>query len=106
MYKIVIVGEKEDILPYQSVGFEIEPVKTAVETVSVLRKITQDISVGTILITENVAEQCLGMIAELRSKTAKAITIIPAQQGSRHTGTMELNKEIARAVGMDIFANE
>ena len=55
MYKIVIVGEKEDILPYQSIGVEIEPVKTMVETVSVLRRITHDPSVEIILITENMA---------------------------------------------------
>ncbi|MFN3531768.1 MAG: V-type ATP synthase subunit F [Candidatus Brocadia sp.] len=103
MSKIVIIGEKEDILPYQSIGVEIEPVKTISETVNILRKTGQDSSIGIILLTENVAEQCLGTITELRKKTAKAITIIPTQQGSRHTGTMELNKEIGRAVGMDIM---
>ncbi len=106
MSKIVVIGEKEHILPYQSIGVGIEPVKTVTETVSILRKTAGDSLIEIILITESMAEQCLGMIAELRSKTAKVITIIPAQQGSRHTSTMELNKEIARAVGMDIFANE
>jgi len=104
MYKIVIIGEKEVILPYQSIGVETEPVKTISETVNILRKTAQDSTVAIILITEDMAEQCLDTIIELRSKTDKAITIIPTQQGSRHTGTMELNKEIGRAVGMDILA--
>jgi V/A-type H+-transporting ATPase subunit F len=104
MYKIVIVGEKEDILPYQSIGVEIEPVKTIVETVSVLRRITQDPSVEIILITENMAEQCLNTISELRNKIQKAITIIPTQQGCNQTSTEELSKEISRAVGVDISA--
>ena len=38
MSKIVIIGEKEDILPYQSIGVEIEPVKTTADTVSALRE--------------------------------------------------------------------
>ena len=104
MSKIVIIGEKEDILPYQSIGVEIEPVKTTADTVSALRKIVQNPSVAIILITENMAEQCLDTITELRSKTNKAITIIPTQQGSRKTSMMELSKEISRAVGMDILA--
>ena len=103
MLKIVIIGEKEDILPYQSIGVEIEPVKTTADTVSVLRKTAQNAQVAIILITENMAEQCLDTIVELRNKTAKAITIIPTQQGIRQTSMMELNKEIGRAVGMDIL---
>ena len=104
MSKIVIIGEKEHILPYQSIGVDIESVKTTAATVSILREITQNPQVAIILITENMAEQCLDTIAELRNKTARAITIIPTEQGSRQTSLTELNKEIARAVGMDILA--
>jgi len=103
MLKIVIIGEKNDILPYQSIGAEIEPVKTIVDTVSALRKTAQNPSVAIILITENMAEQCLDTITELRNKTSIAITIIPTEQGSRRTSMIELNKEISRAVGMDIL---
>ena len=103
MSKIVIIGEKEDVLPYQSIGVEIEPVKMTADTVSVLRKTAQNAQVAIILITENMAEQCLDTIAELRSKTAKAITIVPTEQGSRRTSMIELSKEISRAVGMDIL---
>jgi len=103
MSKIVIIGEKNDILPYQSIGVEIEPVKTTADTVSVLRKTAQNPSVAIILITENMAEQCLDTITELRNKTSIAITIIPTEQGSRRTSMIELNKEIGRAVGMDIL---
>ena len=103
MSKIVIIGEKKDILPYQSIGVEIEPVKTIVDTVAILKKIVQNPSVAIILITENMAEQCLDTITELRNKTSIAITIIPTEQGSRRTSMIELNKEISRAVGMDIL---
>jgi len=103
MLKIVIIGEKNDIQPYQSIGVEIEPVKTIAETVSALRKTAQNAQVAIILITENMAEQCLDTITELRSKTAKAITIIPTEQGSRQISMIELNKEIGRAVGVDIL---
>ncbi|MDO8140779.1 MAG: V-type ATP synthase subunit F [Candidatus Brocadiales bacterium] len=103
MLKIVIIGDKNDILPYQSIGVEIKPVKTTAETVSVLREITQNTQVAIILITENMAEQCLDTITELRNKTNKAITIVPTEQGSRRTSMIELNKEIPRAVGVDIL---
>src|SRR3990167_6969434 len=104
MLKIVIIGEKNDIQPYQSIGVEIEPVKTIAETVSALRKTAQNAQVAIILITENMAEQCLDTITELRNKTAKAITIVPTEQQSRRTSMIELNKEISRAVGMDILS--
>ena len=76
------------------------------ETINALKKTTLNDRIGLILITENMAEQCLDSITQLRSNTGKAIIIIPTHQGSRHTSVRELNKEIARAVGMDIFANE
>ena len=103
MLKIVIIGEKNDILPYQSIGVEIEPVKTTSDTVSALRKTAQNPSVAIILITENMAEQCLDTITELRNKTSIAITIIPTEQGSRQISMLEFNKEIGRAVGLDIL---
>ena len=106
MLKIVIIGEKEDILPYQSIGVEIEPVKTTADTVSVLRKTAQNSQVAIILITENMAEQCLDTITELRNKTAKAITIVPTEQGSRQISMLELNREIGRAVGLDILTKK
>jgi len=106
MLKIVIIGEKEDILPYQSIGVEIEPVKTTADTVSALRKTAQNPRVAIILITESMAEQCLDTITELRNKTAKAITIIPTEQGSRHASMIELSKEIGRAVGVDILGKK
>ena len=101
-YKIAIIGEKDDILPYQSIGLEIEPVKTREETVNAFKKITQDSSVGIILITENMAEQCLDTITGLRNKTAKAMSIIPTQQENRGVSAKELKKEIGRSVGVDI----
>ena len=106
MFKIVIIGEKEDILPYQSIGVEIEPVKTTADTVSALRKTAQNPQVAIILITENMAEQCLDTITELRNKTAKAITIVPTEQGSRQISMLELNREIGRAVGLDILTKK
>lgn len=102
-YKIVIIGEKNDILPYQSIGLEIEPVKTREETINAFKKIIQDSSIGIILITENMAEQCLDTITELRGKTAKAMSIIPTQQENRGVSAMELKKEIGRSVGIDIL---
>ncbi|MEK7700233.1 MAG: V-type ATP synthase subunit F [Planctomycetota bacterium] len=103
MSKIAIIGEKDDVLPYQSIGVEIEPVKTVAETIAALGKHAHNPEVAIIFITENVAEQCLDAIAGLRSKTAKAITIIPTEQGSRNTGMRELGKEIARAVGLNVL---
>ena len=103
MYKIVIIGEKEDIMPYQNIGVEIASVKTVSGTVTNLKKFASDPITGIILITEDVAGQCLDMINELRNKTQKAITIIPTQIGSKQTGITELGKEVGRAVGIDIL---
>ena len=106
MSKIIVIGEKDDVLPYQSIGAGIEPVKTASEAVAALEKSAHDPETAMILITENVAEQCLDAIAGLRSKTAKPITIVPTEQGSRNTGMRELGREIGRAVGLNVFEIE
>lgn len=103
MYKIVIIGEKEDILPYQSIGVEILPVKTIHETISLLNTTAKDPSVGIILITETMAGPCPDAVSEVRNKTAKAVTIVPAGHKSGDTSTTAFNRTIARAVGMDIL---
>ncbi len=103
MGNIIVIGEKEHILPYQSIGVEIEPVATGKETLLALEKRTQDPLVEIILITEDMAEYCLDAITGLRNKTQKIITIIPAQHGSRHVGMLELNKEMKRTIGTDIL---
>src|SRR3989304_537999 len=106
MLKIVIIGEKEDILPYQSIGVEIEPVKTTADTVSALRKTAQNSQVAIILITENMAEQCLDTITELRNKTAKAITIVPTESGSSQIRSRGLNRSRVRPWGLCILTKK
>ena len=94
MLKIVIIGEKEDILPYQSIGVEIEPVKTTADTVSALRKTAQNPQVTIILITENMAEQCLDTIHGIKKQNSQGDYHCPhgaGKQTHQHDRTQQRN---------------
>ena len=94
--------KKEDILPYQSYGVEIEPVKNDSRDCYRSQKSCSKSSGGNYINYREHGRTMPRYDYRVKGvKTNKAITIIPTEQGS--TRMIELNKEIGRAVGMDIL---
>lgn len=104
MYKIGVVGDKDSVLAFKSIGIDTYPVIDYKEA----RSIVDDLAnrgYGLIFITEQVAEKIEETIYRYKKKLVPAIILIPSNQGSLGIGMAEINKNVEKAVGSNIFAN-
>ncbi len=103
MSKVVAVGEKDLIIGFKAVGVEIVPVKSPSEVGVVLKKLSQDASIGLILITETIAEGCLDVISSFREGSPAVILIVPSHLPTKHISMLEMKHNIEKAVGIDML---
>lgn len=104
MSKIVAVGERDLIIGFKAVGVELSPVKSPSEVNAVLKKLSQDTSVGLILITETIAEGCLDVISSFRNESSVVILIAPSHLPTKHISMIEMKRNIEKAVGVDMLS--
>ncbi|MGR3309610.1 MAG: V-type ATP synthase subunit F [Candidatus Brocadiales bacterium] len=104
MFKVVAVGEKDLIIGFKAVGVELVPVKSPSEVDVVLEKLSQDTSVGLILITETIAEECLDVISSFRDESPVVILIVPSHLPTKHISMLEMKRDIEKAVGVDMLS--
>ena len=64
-----------------------------------------DDSYGLIFVTEQIAKDIEETIQRYKKKLVPAIILIPSNQGSLGIGMSEINKNVEKAVGSNIFAN-
>lgn len=101
MYKIGIVGDRESVLGYMSLGFgvfEAEDVKTAGEYIDKLA--WSDYAI--IFVTQTYASQLTDIINKYANKVLPAIVPLPDKSGAEY-GEKILKSAVVRAVGSDIF---
>ncbi|HHT9125851.1 MAG TPA: V-type ATP synthase subunit F [Candidatus Brocadiia bacterium] len=98
------MGERDLIIGFKAVGVELVSVKSPSEVGAVLKKLSQDASVGLILITETVAEGCLDVISSFREESAAVILIVPSHLPTKHISMLEIKRNIEKAVGVDMLS--
>jgi V/A-type H+-transporting ATPase subunit F len=104
MSKVVAVGERDSIIGFKAVGVELESVKSSSEVDAVLKRLSQDASVGLILITETIAEGCFDAISSFRDESPVVILIVPSHLPSKHISMQEMKRDIEKAVGIDMLS--
>lgn len=101
-YKIAILGSPQAILGFKALGVVPFPVTDKEEGIEALEKVKQG-EYAILLVTEDWAEKLDEPLAEIKTMTLPAVTILPSQLGSRGAGEKELRKIVERAVGSDIL---
>ncbi len=104
MFKIGVVGDKDSVLAFQSMGIDIFPVKDAKEARNIIDKIAKE-HYGLIFLTEQVAKNIEETVQRYKKKLTPAIILIPSNQGTLGIGMEEINKNVEKAIGSNIFAN-
>lgn len=104
MYKIGAVGDKDSILAFKSIGIDVYPVLDARQAREAIDSMVDD-SYGLIFVTEQIAKDIEETIQRYKKKLVPAIILIPSNQGSLGIGMSEINKNVEKAVGSNIFAN-
>ncbi len=106
MAKAVAVGEKHLILGFKGVGFDIVPVEDGQKLLQALMTLAKEPDLGVILVTESIAAEVPDAIREFRERSSAILTLIPTQEGGRHTSFEEIRRAVERSMGVDILGKE
>ena len=103
MYKIGVMGDKDSIYGFSSVGLTVMPVEEPAEGVKLLKRVADEFAV--IFITERLAEEMDSKIQKYRERTVPAIIPIPGVTGNTGVGMKNVSRSVEQAVGSDILAD-
>lgn len=105
MHKIAVMGDKDSILGFKAIGFDIYPAGEKEETASLLESLVAD-GYALIYVTEDTASDIMDEISKYRSSYFPAIILIPGSTGSLGIGKRFVKESIEKAVGADILAQD
>lgn len=106
MYKSAMIGDRDSILGFSSLGFIVREASLAEEAEKALRELAERGDVAVIFITEELAREIGEEIAKYKDMPLPAITAVPSVKGGSGYGEASLRDAVIRAVGADILANE
>ena len=105
MYKIGVIGDRDSILGFKAVGFDVFEAPDAAGAAKALHDAAlQEYAV--IYITEQAASEILGAIDRYKEARFPAIIPIPGNSGATGLGMMNVKKSVERAIGADIIFND
>ncbi|HHY65038.1 MAG TPA: V-type ATP synthase subunit F [Clostridiaceae bacterium] len=104
MHKIAVIGDKDSILGFKAIGFDIFPAGNREEKANLINSLVND-GYALIYITEDAAKDILDEISRYRSSYLPAIILIPGSTGSLGIGKRLVRESIEKAVGADILAH-
>lgn len=104
MYKIAVLGDRDSIYGFASLGLEIHAVQDLTEAAAELRRLAED-ECAVIYVTEAVFEGLSSEIERYESRQLPAIIPIPGVSGNTGVGMSNVKKTVEQAVGSDIIFN-
>ncbi len=103
MHKIAVMGDKDSILGFKAIGFDIFPTGSGEESANLLKKLSEE-GYALIYITEDAASEIMEEISFYRNSYFPAIILIPGSKGSLGIGMKSVKESIEKAVGADILS--
>ena len=104
MYKIGVLGDRDSIYGFATLGLEVWPVATPEEGERALKEMAGT-GYAVIYITESLYEQIQEAVEAEREHPLPAVIPIPGVKGSLSTGRARLSSFVEKAVGSDIIFN-
>ncbi|MGY4104341.1 V-type ATP synthase subunit F [Ignavigranum ruoffiae] len=101
-YKIGIIGNKDAILPFRIIGFDIYPVLTASEAKETIKQLAEE-NYGIIYLTEDFAQQIPDTIKYYDTQVTPAIILLPSHRGNLGIGLQRIQDNVEKAVGANIL---
>ncbi|MGT2829246.1 V-type ATP synthase subunit F [Streptococcus hillyeri] len=101
-YKIAVVGDKDSILPFKMIGFEIFDAKTSQVARQTIDQLAQD-DYGIIYVTESLAQEIPETLERYRSQAVPAVILIPNYKGSLGLGMQNIQDNVEKAIGQNIL---
>ena len=98
MYKIAVIGDRESVYGFSSLGIDIYPAYSGDEAKTLITKLAED-NYAVIYITEALAKDASDIIEKYSRVITPAIILIPGVSGNTGEGMSSVMKSIERAVG-------
>ena len=102
MYKIAVIGDRESVLGFSSLGADTYTAYSAAEAESLINKLAQD-DYAVIYITEALAKEATETVEKYMREITPAIILIPGVSCNTGEGMGRVLKSIERAVGSSIL---
>lgn len=101
-YKIAVVGDKDSILPFKMIGFDIFDAKTSRVARQTIDQLAQD-NYGIIYVTESLAQEIPETLERYRSQAVPTVILIPNHKGSLGLGMQNIQDNVEKAIGQNIL---
>jgi V/A-type H+-transporting ATPase subunit F len=103
MSNIAIIGEKEIVIGFSLIGFQLFPVSDSSEAKEALEKCTTDGNCSIVFITDNIAQLLIDEIEKYQRISPISICILPDRIQDSKLNIEILRKNVEKAVGTDIL---
>lgn len=102
-YKIAVLGERESVLGFLSLGLDVFPAQSVEQARELLRRLAGE-NYAVIYLTEGYARQMTEELERYQDRLTPAVILIPGREGSLGIGMAQVKKAVERAVGADVLA--
>ncbi len=102
MYKIGVIGDKDTILGFKTLGISVFPTTNAREASILIRRLAKE-DYAILFLTEQLAKDMEEVIEEYKRSVMPAIILIPNNQGTLGLGIGGVKKSVEKAIGADIL---
>lgn len=99
--KIAIIGDKDTVLAFKSIGFDCFAVWNDEEAKEKMKALAMNYKI--IYITEDYAEKLNDLIEKYKSKTFPIVIPLPTASGTNGYGKASVHKNVEKAIGTDIL---
>ena len=103
MYKIAVVGDKDSIYGFASLGLGIFPCDDEVTASKTVRELSKN-GYAVIYVTEELFEKLTDEVEHFRDMPLPAIIPIPGVKGNTGIGMRNVSVSVEKAVGSDIIS--
>lgn len=101
-HKIAVVGDKDSVLPFKILGFDVYPVNDGQSARQTIDTLAQE-EVGIIYLTEAMAQEIPDTIKRYDAMMKPAVILIPNHKGSIGIGKQRIQENVEKAVGQNIL---
>ena len=103
-YKIAVLGDRDSVLGFRTLGLDIFAADTVEEARATLHQLAKE-EYAVVYLTEQYAQYMTAELERYKDQLIPAVLLIPGKEGSLGIGMANVKKAVERAVGADILGD-
>lgn len=103
--KIAVIGDKDSVLAFKSVGVDVFDAITAEQAQSLVKKLSQG-DYAVVFIAEDLATQIPDVLSKAKLRAFPAVVPIPTGAQSIGLGMQGIKADVEKAIGVDVIFNK